>query len=127
MGLLFNSFKQIDKNLWLNIAKRSDLNPFSIPSAFPTILSPLLMSSTSLFYGVTSVAKNSLLQKEFRDEQRTTMGSLDAFAGNLFYAMVAFLLGFVADILSPAKGLLIIQILLIPVLFIYWKLLKYKE
>ncbi len=98
-----------------------------VAAAFPTILSPLLMSSTSLFYGVASVAKNSLLQKEFRDEQRATMASLNAFAGSIFYAAVAFLLGLAADILSPAKGLLIIQILLIPVIFIYWRLARYKD
>lgn len=98
-----------------------------IAAAFPTALSPLLMSSTSLFYGVASVAKSSLLQKEFQDKQRSTMGSLNSFAGNILYGIVAFLLGFAADVLSPAKGLLIIQILLIPVLFIYWRLAKHKE
>jgi hypothetical protein len=96
-------------------------------TAFPTVLSPLLMSSTSIFYGVTSVARSALMQKEFTNQQRATMGSLDSFAGSLFFGILAFILGFTADKLSPAKAILILQIFQIGNLFIYWKLFKHDR
>ncbi len=95
--------------------------------AFPTILSPLFMSSTSMFHGVTSVAKNSLMMKEFSNEQRATMGSLNSFAGSIFFGVVAFLLGFVADTVSPGRALLTLQVVQIVNLFIYWKLFRHTE
>lgn len=94
---------------------------------FPTILSPLLMSSTSLFYGVSTVADNALKQKEFSSEQRATMGSLDSFAGSIFFGIVAIILGLVADRLSPAKALLIMEILQFVVLWLYLKLFRHEK
>ena len=81
-----------------------------IATLFPTILSPVLMSSTSIFHGITSVAKSTLLQKEFTNEQRATMGSLNSFAGSIFFGIVAFVLGSVADSLSPARALFLLQV-----------------
>lgn len=80
-----------------------------IGTAFPTILSPLIMSLTSIIYGVLTVAKESLLQKEYQQEQRATMGSLNSFAGSFLFGVVAFCLGLIADALNPAKALLIMQ------------------
>jgi len=101
------------------------INIFSV--LFPTILSPLLMSSTSIFFGITSVAKNSLLQKEFTSEQRATMGSLNSFAGSIMFGIIAFILGLVADLLSPARAILIFQILQITNIFLYFKLFKHHN
>jgi len=101
------------------------VNIFS--TAFPTVLSPLLMSSTSLFYGVTSVAENSLMQKEFRNEQRATMGSLNSFAGSIFFGIVAFLLGLTADKITPAKAYLLMQGFQFINLWFYWKLFKHEK
>ncbi|MBP9719336.1 MAG: MFS transporter [Candidatus Levybacteria bacterium] len=95
-------------------------------TAFPTVLSPFFMSTTSAFYGVVTVARNALMQKEFTNEQRATMGSLNALAGSIFFGIVAFILGFTADQLSPAKAILILQIFQIGNLFIYWKLFKHN-
>jgi MFS family permease len=91
---------------------------------FPTIFSPLLMSSTSALFGIVVVAKNSLMQKEFTNEQRATMGSLNSFAASIFYGIVAVLLGFVADLLNPAKALLILQFFQLLNFAIYWRLFK---
>jgi hypothetical protein len=84
------------------------INIFSL--LVPTVLSPALMSTTSLFYGVKMVAQNSLLQKEFSEYQRATMGSLNSFGGSILLALFSFFLGLTADALSPVKGLLIFQI-----------------
>ncbi|HUD44945.1 MAG TPA: MFS transporter [Patescibacteria group bacterium] len=101
------------------------INIFS--TALPTIFSPLLMSSTSIFFGVTTVTKNALMQKEFTNEQRATMGSLNSFLGSIFFGIIAFILGFVADKVTPAHALLILQVFQIGNLWIYWKLFKHDQ
>ena len=91
---------------------------------FPTVFSPLLMASSSFSYGIGSVAQNSMFQKEFTDKQRATMGSLNSLAGNLFFALFAFLFGFIADKLSPGQALIIGELIVLPVILIYWRLFK---
>jgi len=98
-----------------------------ISTAFPTILSPFLMSTTSVFYGVTTVTKSTLFQKEFKNEQRATMGSLNSFAGSVFFGIVAFLLGFVADKVTPAKAFMFLQFVQLINLYFYWKLFKHDR
>lgn len=98
-----------------------------LATTFPTVLSPLLMSSTSIFFGVTSVAKNTLLQKEFSNEQRATMGSLNSLAGSIVFGIIAIILGVLADTLSPAHALLILQIFQIGNLYLYWKVFKHEK
>lgn len=82
-----------------------------IAYGFPTIISPILTSAPATVYGAVQVARGSLMQKEFTYEQRATMGSLNSFGGSIFYAIFAFLIGFVADNIGPAKTLLIVQLL----------------
>lgn len=91
---------------------------------YVTIFSPLLAVLGAPFFGISHTARSTLFQKEFTDKQRATMGSLNSFAGSLFFAVVSFGLGFIADLLNPAKGLLILQILMFVNIFVYWKLLK---
>lgn len=98
-----------------------------LAAAFPTLLSPLLMSSTSVFFGVATVAKSTIMQKEFGNEQRATMGSLNSFAGSILFGLVSFLLGFIADSLSPAKAILLLQTVLLVNFIIYWKLFRYDK
>lgn len=99
----------------------------SVATAFPTVFSPLLMASTSVFFGITTVTKSTLLQKEFTNEQRATMGSLNSFAGSIFFGLVAYLLGFVADMLTPARAILLLQAFQLVNIGIYWKLFKHHN
>lgn len=98
-----------------------------VATIYPTILTPILMSTTSLFFGTTVVAKNSLMQKEFKKEQRATMGSLDSFVGSLFFAFVAFSIGLIADKLSPVQAILILQFFQLSNLFVYIKLFRSQK
>ncbi len=91
---------------------------------FPSPISPVIMSSTSLPYGISSIAQDTLFQKEFTDKQRATMSSLNSFVGNLFFAVFAYAFGLVADRLSPGQALVIGEVILLPVILIYWKLFK---
>lgn len=95
-----------------------------IASAFPSVFSPILMSSTSLIYGVASVSENSLMQKEFTQKQRATMGSLNSFAGSIFFGIIAYSLGRAADSFSPAHALLALHLVRIPTIGLYWLLFK---
>jgi len=95
-----------------------------IATAIPTVLSPLLMASSSLWFGLTEVAQNSLMQKEFTQKQRATMGSLNSFFGSLLFGVVSVSMGAVADKLSPGRAILLFQIVTMPLLLVYWLLFK---
>ena len=93
----------------------------------PTLLSPVLMASSSIFYGATSVAKNSLMQREYTQEQRATLGSLNSFIGSIFFALFAPLLGIIADTYGPAKTLIFVQFCMLSVLYINFKLKQMQK
>ncbi len=65
--------------------------------ALSNVMSPLLFMSGSVFFGPGIVARDHLLQKEFTDEQRATMGSVASLAGSIVYAAAAFCIGIIAD------------------------------
>lgn len=94
---------------------------------FPTIISPVLMASTSLIYGIGQVSQKTLLQKEFTDHQRATMGSLNSLLTSISFTTVSLLIGYLADTLGPRNVLLLGEILLIPVLLIYWRLFLHNR
>lgn len=96
----------------------------TISTAFPSILSPVIMSSSSIFYGTNTVAMSELLQKEYTDRQRSTMGSLNSLFGSVGFAILAICLGLVADHLGPAKALLSLQILAAIALYLLWKIFR---
>ena len=77
-----------------------------ISLGFPTVLSPALMSTTSLLYGPSTVAENSIFQKEFSDKQRATMGSLNSLGRSIFFAISMFFLGWIADRTDPRTALI---------------------
>ncbi len=89
---------------------------------YPTMFSPILMGTTSFFYGAAEVSNTSLLQKEFTDEQRATLSSVNSFFGSLFYGIFSPILGYVADIHGPAKAMIMGQCLMFFVLYIQFRL-----
>ena len=91
---------------------------------FPSPLSPILISSKSLSYGVGTIAENELLQKLFSDKQRATMGSFNSLFGSMFYGLYSIAIGRIADISSPARALLFSEICLLSVIGITWYLWK---
>jgi len=91
---------------------------------FPTPASPALMSTTSVLYGPSMVAENSLFQKEFNDKQRATMGSFNSFGKSLTFGLSALLLGLLADLFNPRHALIAGQILELFSVWLTWKLLK---
>ena len=92
---------------------------------FPTVFSPIIMSSVSILYGVGQVAENHLMQKEFSDHQRATMESLNSLGGDIGFAVMTLVLGGLADAYGPTRALLIITTISISITYIYW--MVYKE
>lgn len=90
----------------------------------PTIASPALMALNSVFYGVNTVARQSLIQQEFTDEQRATMGSLNSFAGSLLFAVFSFLLGALADRIGVTPALVVAALLGTVPMMLYWRVLR---
>jgi len=64
------------------------------------------------------------MQAEFSDHQRSTMASLNSFAGNIAFAIMSVILGGLADAMSPAKALLILNFISLPIIYLYWLLFK---
>ncbi len=120
-GKIINKVTEIKIILIGNIYSRV-IN--SIAVLFPTILSPVLLSSSSVFYGTLIVAKNSLLQKEFTPHQRATIASLNSLGESILFAIFAFILGTVGDRIGPAKTLFISQFISLIATYLYWKVFK---
>ena len=121
------SGKLIDKHWpikWLLASNLYNRVVNTVALIFPSIFSPVLISSTSLFFGVSSIAKNTLMQNEFTPAQRATMGSLNSLAGSIAFAIYAPILGFVADRIGPANSLIMTQVLSLSFLWLYWKIFK---
>lgn len=93
---------------------------------FPTVVSPALMTTTSLTYGVGTTAEKTLLQKEFTSEQRATLGSLNSLFGSVLFAVVSILLGIFADKTNPQITLIVANVLLLLPLWFYHKIFKEK-
>jgi MFS family permease len=123
-GPFINRFKEIKVILIGNIYSRI-INSLAV--LFPTQASPLLYSSTSIFYGSLSVAKNSLLQKEFTPHQRATIASLNSLAESLCFAFFAYFLGAIGDRIGPAKTLFVAQLFSLIGTYLYWRVFKHEK
>ncbi len=86
---------------------------------FPTVLSPVFLGATSLLYGVTSTAVNTLQQKEFSQHQRATLGSLSSLFGSFAFSVVVVILGAISDRYGPANALILAHIFVLSILFFY--------
>lgn len=121
------SGKVIDKVGKFKVMLISDLYGwFStfIAVLIPTKMSPAIISTSAVLWGPGEVARVTLFQKEFTERQRATIASLNSFVGSLIYAGFAYGIGLFADHYGPIKAMLLIQIFILPTLFISWLLYK---
>ena len=98
-----------------------------IALVFASVASPVFMGATSIFYGVNTVTLNGLMQREFTDAQRSTMGSLTAFGGSLVYAVIAVALGWLADEIGIRGALIIGTLLSTTPIYFYWQAFQQSE
>jgi len=94
---------------------------------FPTIVSPALMTTSSLTYGAGSVAINSLLQKEFTQTQRATMSSLASLGGSVVFGIFSVILGMVADKFDARTAMIMAHILLLLPLIFYRMIFNHDQ
>jgi len=120
-GKILNTFG-FKKSLLFEVYYNRTVNLIAL--IFPSVLSPLLMGTTSITYGVGNTAKNTLLQKEFTSAQRATLGSLNSLFGSMLFAGISVLLGFIADKTNPRMALIFSNILLLLPLWFYTKIFK---
>jgi MFS family permease len=84
----------------------------------PTIFSPVLLGSPA--YGMSTIAQQTLLQREFADRERATMGSLASLLGSVLYALAAVGAGLVSDRWGIVAALLAIQAVVLIALPLAW-------
>lgn len=91
------------------------------------VASPFVMILQNLFIGTATTAESALLQKEFSDNQRATMGSIISLFGGIIMALSYYVFGIVADFwnIHIAIALLIVIKLLIGIY--YYSLFKKYE
>lgn len=94
---------------------------------FPGVLSPFFMALNSIFFGVNNVAINGMMQREFTTEQRATMGSINAFAGSLLFAVVSVLLGALADRVGPTNALIVATLLSVIPISLYYRVFRGQD
>lgn len=123
-GQTINKFKEIPLLIFGNLFGRF-LNLIAL--FFVSILSPILMSLTSLLFGTITVARENLLQKEFTENQRATMSSLNSLATSIFFGVFSLGIGFLADKIGGAKALIIINMIQFIPIFLYLKLRSYSK
>ncbi len=68
-------------------------------------ISPVIFMTGATFYGPYKVAVDKLMQDEFSDRERATMGSVSSFVGSVFYTVMAFGIGAISDLYGAAAGL----------------------
>jgi MFS family permease len=92
-----------------------------------SVISPFLFSFVNLFYGTNSTVESQLMQNEFTDKQRATMGSLISFLGNIVFGIVSIGIGWLADQTSTVTALYTLMLPEIVIVWIYWKVLRKKK
>lgn len=95
-----------------------------IAYGIPTIFSPIILAIPSILYGVGSIAEKTLMQKEFSDHQRATMSSLNSLGGSIGFAVMGIFLGGLADFMGPAKAMILLTLISLPIIYLYWLLFK---
>ena len=123
-GALIDKYKEV-KTILIGSAYSRVTN--TVACLFPTVASPLLCASTSAFYGSSSVAKDSLLQKEFTPHQRATIASLNSLVESLFFAFFAYTLGFIGDRIGPAKTLVLAQFISLIGTYLYIRVFQSEK
>lgn len=90
------------------------------------VISPFIKTFDELAYGIADTAQNTLMQKEFTDKQRATMGSVVSLFRSLVYGVCSLLVGIMADLFSEYTSLMVMYIAFFFLLPIYYKGLKAK-
>lgn len=123
-GKIVNFFKA-EKLIFVNSILNRVVN--IIATVYPNVASPAILTLSSFTYGPSQVAEKKIFHHFFTDRERATMDSLVSLGGTLSYGICALLIGLVADLVGPLKTYLYIQIILIPVIFLSYKISRLEK
>lgn len=123
-GKILNRFRAIKVLIFNNTASKIIA---ILALLFPTVASPVLISSSGFLYGPAAVASNTLLQREFTVQQRATLASISSFLGSVLFAIFGVIFGIFADQVGPAMALLLAQFLLLPKIVFYWTIFRAEK
>jgi MFS family permease len=123
-GKLIDKFSAT-KILVFNTVATRVIHLFSI--LFPSLISPLAMSSTSFLWGPIEVSRNKLLQEQFTSKQRATMYSVLSLIGSAFAGILGITVGLITDKLGIIPTLLTLQLFFIPIIILYIQSHKAKR
>lgn len=85
------------------------------------VFSPIILVTGAILFGPGEVASDHLMQKEFTDEQRATMGSLASSVMSIVFAIACLAIGLVSDFYGLNAGVVFIAfITLLPVPVYLW-------
>lgn len=87
-------------------------------------LTPFIMASSTIMYGISSTVEHTLLQQQYTDRQRATLGSVVSFFGGIMSLIVFTTTGYIADKYSPYLAILILILSRLVIGIIYPKVLK---
>lgn len=82
-------------------------------------VTPFIMVSSTLCYGISSTVENTLLQKQLTDRQRATMGSVISLFAGFLSVLVFMATGFIADYTSARAAIFLLIFMRIAVAFAY--------
>lgn len=89
-----------------------------------TTATPFIMAAATLGHGLSLTMENSLLQKQFTDRQRATMGSVVSLLAGLLSVFIFALTGWFADQTSARSAVLALVLWRIAIAFAYKHILN---
>lgn len=89
-----------------------------------TALTPFIMASSTILYGISTTLENNLLQQRFSDEQRATMGSVLSMLTAVVNVFIFLTVGTIADVYGARTAIFLIMTARILIAFLYRIILK---
>jgi len=92
-----------------------------------SVVSPFMFSLLNVFYSPVNIGVDHLMQNEFSNKQRATMGSIVSVFSSILFGINSVLVGYIADIASPLAALWYLLLPEFIVFGIYTKVLKHGK
>ena len=112
----YSPIKTIYISMWGNALIRL------IALFFNNALTPFLSAFQNIFYGSTSIASNTLLQKEYHKSLRATMDSMVEFANGICLSIIGFLIGLISEYISLQVILILAALIHLLLAYFYKKI-----
>lgn len=89
-----------------------------------TLIAPILFIFSQLIYAITDASQQHLLQMEYTDKERATIGSITSLISSIVWAISSVLIGWLADKTNVQTALIIVTLIWMMRIFLFKKALK---